>query len=245
MTIALAETARRLPGRKIQSEVSEATLASLWLLIFTAHRREAVVSVQRGEFIDDVRAGNGWGILYRPRTAMKGKREHVLPIPPSAMAVLRPLLMTSSDSEWLFPAARRARDGSQIHLHASAINKLLERLRGGDQKSRAAGSPDLMTLAGVSVPDWSPHDVRRTFATLVEDWTTRGDAVSAVLDHEGVGKEAESHGAAAITRTAYSQSQRLLLKRIAMEPWCDAIVAAVEAARPLATQIVASVRITE
>lgn len=241
MTIALAEAARRLPGRRIKAEVSEATLAALWLLAFTAHRREAAVSVERGELIDDVRAGEGWGILYRPPHVMKGRREHTLPMPPTAMAVLRPLLDKRTNSVWLFPAVRAARDGSEVHLHGSAINKLLERLRGGDQMSRAAGVPDLLTLAGISVPDWSPHDVRRTFATLVEDWTTRGDAVSAVLDHEGVGADAVSRGAAAITRTAYSQSQRLPLKRIAMEPWCDAVVAAVEAARPLAAQAVASV----
>lgn len=245
MTIALAEAARRLPGRRIKAEVSEATLSALWLLAFTAHRREAVVSVERGELIEDVRAGDGWGILYRPPAAMKGRREHALPLPPSAMAILRPVVNEKSNSAWLFPAARLARDGNEVHLHGSAINKLLERLRGGDEKSRAAGMPDLLTLAGVSVPDWSPHDVRRTFATLVEDWTTRGDAVSAVLDHEGIGAEratqdTAARSAAAITRTAYSQSQRLLLKRIAMEPWCSAVVTAVDAARPLAAQVVAS-----
>ncbi len=244
MTIALAEAARRLPGRRIKAEVSETTLIALWLLVFTAHRREAVVSVERGELIDDVRAGEGWGILYRPPKVMKGKREHALPMPPAAMSILRSLIDKPSNSAWLFPAVRAARNGSEVHLHGSAINKLLERLRGSDQMSRAAGMPDLLTLAGVSVPDWSPHDVRRTFATLVEDWTTRGDAVSAVLDHEGIGadraaQDTASRSAAAITRTAYSQSQRLLLKRIAMEPWCDAIVAAVEAARPLARRIVA------
>lgn len=238
MTIALAEAAAsRLPGRRIEAGASTATLAALWLLVFTAHRREAVVTTARTELIEDVRM-EGWGILYRPPTVMKGRREHVLPLPPSAMAVLRPLMEEKTNSPWLFPAARVAATGEVIHLHGSALNKLLERLRGSDEKSRAAGVPDLLTLAGVTVPDWSPHDVRRTFATLVEDWTTRGDAVSAVLDHEGVGGDSVSQGAAAITRTAYSQSQRLPLKRIAVEPWCDAVVAAVEAARPVAASVI-------
>jgi integrase len=245
MTIALAEATRQFPGRSINAKVSGATIAALWLLAFTAHRREATVSVARGELIEDVRAGDGWGILYRPPHVMKGRREHVLPIPPSAMAILRPIIEEKTNSNWLFPAARLAKDGSEVHLHGSAINKLLLRLRGHDEKSRAAGVPDLLTLAGVTVPDWSPHDLRRTLSTLVEDWTTRGDAVSAAIDHEGRGagqatQETAARGAAAITRTAYSQSQRLLLKRIAMEPWCDAVVAAVEAARPMAARIVAS-----
>jgi integrase len=244
MTIALAEATRRFPGRSINATINRGTLAALWLLAFTAHRREATVTVARGELIEDVRAGNGWGILYRPPHVMKGRREHVLPLPPSAMAIFRPIIEEKSDSNWLFPAARRSKDGSKGHLHGSAINKLLLRLRGLDEKGRAADVPDLLTLAGVTVTDWSPHDVRRTLATLVEDWTTRGDAVSAVVDHESLGadratQETAARGAAAITRTAYSQSQRLLLKRIAMEPWCDAVVAAVEAARPLAARIVA------
>lgn len=242
MTIALAEAvAKRMPGRSISAGMHESTMSALWLLVFTSLRREAVVTIERGELIDDARDSDGWGILYRPREVMKSRREHALPIPPAAMAILRPALDRNSNSQWLLPAARLARDGSETHVHGSAINKLLLRLRGMDDPKGTSESVDLMTLAGVSVPDWSPHDIRRTFATLVEDWTTRGDAVSAVLDHEGTGADTDSKGAAAITRTAYSQSQRLTLKRLAMEPWCNAIIQAVEDARPKASAIVVSV----
>ncbi|TAV12587.1 hypothetical protein ELI37_19820 [Rhizobium leguminosarum] len=240
MTIAIADAARRLPGRSIDAEINESTIGALWLLAFTAHRREAVVTIQRGELIEDERAGDGSGLLYRPPTVMKGKREHVLPLPPSAMEVLRPFMQRSATSKWLLPAARLGKNGSSVHVHGSSINKLLLRLRGKDEKGRAVGAPDLLSLAGVTVFDWSPHDLRRTLSTMVEDWTTRGDAASAVLDHQGHGEAGRSFDAAAITRTAYSQSQRLPLKKIAMSRWCDEVCAAVELARPKAAEIVAS-----
>lgn len=125
-------------------------------------------------------------------------------------------------------------------MDGSSVNKLLDRLRGKDEKSQAYSMPNLLALAGVQEPDWSPHDARNTFATMVEDWTTRGDAASAVLDHEGSGNQGISRGAAAITRVAYSQSQRLPLKRIAMEPWCNAIIDYVEAAIPKAEKLIES-----
>ncbi|KGF67688.1 hypothetical protein LL06_20915 [Hoeflea sp. BAL378] len=240
MTIALAEIVRRLPGRSINSRTSDTTLKALWMMVLTSQRREALISTEVGELIFDERAGDGWGILYRPPHVMKSRREHVLPLPPRAMNIIASSITASrsSGTNWLFPATRKGKNEEINHMDGSSVNKLLERLRGRDEKSQSATMPNLLTLAGIEEPNWSPHDARTTFATMVEDWTTRGDAASAVLDHEGSGSEIVSRGAAAITRTAYSQSQRLALKRIAMEPWCNAIIDAVEEARPRARVLI-------
>lgn len=234
LTIAVAEAVRRLPGRRMERPASEATVLMLWLIALTAQRRDAVASIKRAHVVEDSRAdAEGWGVLYFPPGAMKGRREHSIPLPPKAMAIIqRALVLGGEEDVWLLPAARRGRSSEVVHASGSSVNRMLARLRGRDESGRETKAPDLLKQAGVTVPDWSPHDVRRTFATMIEDMTTRGDAVSAVLDHDQPGARVEAQGAAAITRAAYSQSQRISLKRIAMEPWVDAVVAAVESARP-------------
>ncbi|WP_244298948.1 tyrosine-type recombinase/integrase [Roseibium aquae] len=241
MTLALAECFRRAPGRTINTEASDRTILGLRLLAFTVQRR-AIVGIERGFLIDDERQGDGWGILYIPPHLMKSRREHVLPIPPVAMQLLTPAAEASKEkgSQYLLPASRSGRTESDVPLHGASLNRMLARLRGRDEIGKARGAPDLLVRAGVTVPDWSPHDLRRTFATIVEDETTRGDAVSAVLDHAQGGARSSTQDAAAITRIAYSRAQRLPLKRIAMEPWCEAVEAAYREALPKAEEIVAS-----
>lgn len=240
ITLALAEAFRRAPGRAINTEASDRTIFGLWLLAFTVQRR-AIVGIERQYLISDDRYGEGWGILYIPPHLMKSRKEHVLPIPPIAMQRLAPVRQHSEEqgSQYLLPASRSGRNDNDVPLHGASLNRMLARLRGRDEIGKARGAPDLLVQAGVTVPDWSPHDLRRTFATIVEDETTRGDAVSAVLDHAQGGGRSSTQDAAAITRIAYSRAQRLPLKRIAMEPWCEAIETAYQQALPKAKEIVA------
>lgn len=241
MTLALADAFRRVPGRAINVEASDRTILGMWLVAFTVQRR-AIVGVDRRYLISDDRHGEGWGILYIPPHLMKSRREHVLPIPPIAMQRLSPAVEVSREkgSRYLLPASRSGKVEADVPLHGAALNKLLARLRGRDEIGKARGAPDLLVQASVSVPDWSPHDLRRTFATIVEDETMRGDAVSAVLDHAQDGGRTPTQDAAAITRIAYSRAQRLPLKRIAMEPWCEAVEVAYQEALPKAEEVMAS-----
>ncbi|MEP3431109.1 MAG: hypothetical protein ABJL33_00810 [Hyphomicrobiales bacterium] len=241
MTLALAEVFRRAPGRAINAEASDRTMLGLWLVAYTVQRR-AIVGAERRFLIDDDRHGVGWGILYIPPHLMKSRRKHVLPIPPIAMQRLAPAKLHSDEEgpQYLLPASRSGKNETDVPLHGASLNRMLARLRGRDEIGKARGAPDLLAQAGVTVPDWSPHDLRRTFATIVEDETTRGDAVSAVLDHAQSGGRSSTQDAAAITRIAYSRAQRLPLKRIAMEPWCEAVEAAYRNALPKAEEIVAT-----
>jgi hypothetical protein len=69
------------------------------------------------------------------------------------------------------------------------------------------------------------------------DLKIRGDAASAVLDHSSATPGNSEFAEADITRLAYNRSQRIELKREAMQAWTDAVFEAVEkewsANRPL------------
>jgi integrase len=232
LTLALAQAMHPAPAGR----ASSTALAFLVLVLFA--QRRSMVAIEHRWVIEDERC-DGWGILYIPDFGMKGRRDHMLPVPPEVMRLLRPAIAAAirRGSKWLFPGARKGKQTTDIHMDGSALNQLLARLR-EDERERLGKRHDDKSV--VTPFDWSPHDVRRTFATLIEDLLKRGDAVSAVLDHAAPrGDLASVYDAAEITRIAYSDAQRLPLKRLAIEPWVSMVLAAIEQARPQAAAIVA------
>ncbi|WAP69872.1 hypothetical protein [Jiella pelagia] len=90
--------------------------------------------------------------------------------------------------------------------------------------SASAGIVDLLA----DVPYFSPHDIRRGFATAVSGKTSRADAVSAVLDHsaEKTGRTGEQIAASAlVTDLFYYLGQRMELKAEALEIWAEMVIA--------------------
>ncbi|MCB5173909.1 tyrosine-type recombinase/integrase [Microvirga lenta] len=230
----IAETNQVLPKRLNNKAPSKAILAALWWIVLTAQRTSASMSILTSHLVDDPNAA-GWKIVAFPAGSMKSKRFHALPIPPRVVMILDRAMAVRPSSQWVFPSERRGRRHSQaseesatsnpaddIHVYDSSVNLLIRRLRGLDEIGRARSTPDLLE----GIPDFSPHDLRRSLATILSDMSIRGDAASAVLDHSsGVPGGVEFHQAD-VTRLVYNRSQRLELKREAMTAWTEAVFAA-------------------
>nr|WP_246257800.1 hypothetical protein [Pararobbsia alpina] len=88
------------------------------------------------------------------------------------------LLGLSDDEVWLFPAARK--DGP---VSSKSITKQIY-----DRQGAANGTPfmhrsehiDALTLPGGR---WTPHDLRRTGATLMGELGVHGDVIEKCLNH--------------------------------------------------------------
>ncbi|MDW3118620.1 MAG: hypothetical protein R8G60_13205 [Roseovarius pacificus] len=152
-------------------------------------------------------------------------------------------------SEWAFPSVR----GTQKHVSASGVYRILYRLAGRDEKTvrkwrtsdnkarsggRKSTKPafrNLMDEAGI--PWWSSHDVRRSLTDCMNMQGMPGGS-SAVLAHEinqsdflrGNPSQRERQDfqaarAAEITRAAYrAECTFLPLKKLAMEHWTNAVL---------------------
>ncbi|MER8783336.1 hypothetical protein NKH60_19165 [Mesorhizobium sp. M1006] len=104
------------------------------------------------------------------------------------------------------------------------MTRPIRKLRRKDTVGKKRESVDLLE----GIPHFSPHDLRRSLTTILTDLKVRGDAASAVLDHSsGTPGEVEFQEAD-VTRLAYSRSQRIELKREAMEAWTTAVFEAVD-----------------
>ncbi|RWF67934.1 MAG: hypothetical protein EOQ34_27050 [Mesorhizobium sp.] len=229
-TLYTAEKFRTIPGRKNARETSETVLAALWFIALTAQRVTSALSLRKEHVLPWAGGPEGWKVAYFPPEVMKGRRPHSLPLPPR-LAVLFERVAggdDENDSAFVFPATRGT-DEEDAPVSRWSVATVIDRLRGRSADPKAGeefDGPDLLE----GLPYFSPHDIRRTFATVCEDLTVRGDAISAVLDHVGIDMgQAAPMKVADVTRIVYDYSQRLELKRIAIEAWTEALFAAVEA----------------
>ncbi|KAB2673073.1 integrase family protein [Ochrobactrum sp. LMG 5442] len=226
-TLYLAEKHRTLEGRKNSRATSETMLCGLWWIALTAQRTNAALSVEKAHILPWPDGPSGWKVVLWAETVMKSKRYHALPIPPRLVLLFERAALTGREgSIYAFPATALRKGKEDGHLDKNSPKNLLERLRGkrkdpkGGKANEAVGV-DLLE----GIPHFSQHDIRRTFATTCADLAVRGDAISAVLDHAGLETGQQMMRSAEITRMAYDYSQRLELKRMAVEAWTDRLFA--------------------
>jgi integrase len=220
----LAEKHRKIPGRKYGRATTETVLAGIWWIALTAQRVSAGLSLRKAHVLPWPDGPEGWKVVYFPPEVMKSRRPHSVPVPPRvALAFER--ATASADSAFVFPATRGKKDAPLSRWSAAT---LVDRLRGRSANPKAGAEfdgPDLLE----GIPAFSLHDLRRTFATTCADMSVRGDSISAVLDHADIATGQAPIRTADITRIAYDYSQRLDLKRIAVEAWSDTLFAACDA----------------
>ncbi len=240
----LAEKHRVMPERKVERETSLNSLCGLWWLALTGQRASAGLQVLKANILPWPDAPDhlkDWKVVFFPAHTMKGKRPHSLPIPSRVALLLeRAIDDARKDSAFVFPATRLEGGKTDAHLSRSNPRLIIQRLRGrpadpkafAETKKKAEKNGeefhDLPDLLGDMV-EFSTHDLRTTFATECGNMKVRGDAVSAVLDHQSIRTGDAPRFAAPITRQAYDFSQRLELKAVAMEAWTAAVFKAVEA----------------
>jgi integrase len=241
-TLYLAEKHRVMPGRKNRRVTTESVLCGLWWIALTAQRTGAGLALEREHILPWKGGREGWKVCLWSETVMKSRRYHALPIPPRAVLLLqRAIAGGREDSKFVFPSTAVRQGEGDKPISISSPKNLLDRLRGRpidlgkplteEEKERrktepVPALPDI--LGEADVPHFSPHDIRRLFATTCGDRSVRGDAISAVLDHAGIETGQKLVRSAEVTRLAYDYSQKLELKAIAMEMWTDALFNAVE-----------------
>jgi integrase len=218
----LAEKHRKMPGRKYGRATTETVLAAVWWITVSAQRVTAGLSLRKAHVLPWPDGPDGWKVAFFPAEVMKSRRPHSIPVPPRVALLFERAL--DEDSAFVFPATR----GKDSPLSRWSASTLIDRLRGRSANPKAGAEfdgPDLLE----GIPPFSLHDLRRTFATTCADMSVRGDAISAVLDHAAVETGQAPIRTSDITRAAYDYSQRLDLKRVAVEAWTDALFTACDA----------------
>lgn len=171
------------------ASMSELTRLALKFQLATAQRKGEIVSSEWTEF--DL--ANGWWII--PAHKAKNGNAHRVPLSKLSLKILQQIKKESGESKWLFPAPN-----SDKHITPESIDYAIR--RSGD--------------AFKNIKHFTPHDLRRTAASLMTSVGVSRLVVSKLLNH------VENSVTAIYDRHSYDKE-----KKRAMEIWgkkLDAII---------------------
>jgi integrase len=192
--------------------LSDAELRAIWhackdddygqivrLLMLTAQRRDEVGGMRWSEV-----AGNLWTL---PSIRTKNHREHILPLAPSALALIE-AQPHCNDRDFIFGDGPRRKGGEHRGFSgwSKAKAELDTRILAARRKDDSDASP---------LPHWTLHDLRRTAATVMADrLAVLPHIVEAILNHVS-GHRAGVAGV--YNRARYEAEMREALDRWACE----------------------------
>lgn len=211
----------RRPAETVERDrfLSEAEIRTVWAQLPEADMRESTRRVIRLCLITAQRVGEVSGMLLDeldldagiwtiPASRAKNGREHVVPLSPMAVGIIRDQLAENAAlaerkdrkvSLFVFPGP-----GARAAVTGAAIAKALKRQETGDGGR--------MLILGAE--PWTCHDLRRTAATGMEELGVSPFVVGHVLNHVSATK-------ASITSRVYARYDYGREKREALELWAD------------------------
>ncbi|MFD1982401.1 tyrosine-type recombinase/integrase [Mesorhizobium newzealandense] len=184
------------------ADMRESTRRILRLCLVTAQRVGEVAGMVRDEIDLDQRL---WTI---PPARAKNKREHVVPLSATAVAIIREQIAAvdalddrkdRTPTPFIFPGP-----GSRSAVTGASIPKAVKR-----EEVIKRGVSIIMGIA-----PWTPHDLRRSAATHMEEIGISPFIIGHVLNHVSATK-------ASITSRVYARYDYAKEKREALERWAD------------------------
>jgi integrase len=171
-------------ARSTANGMSERDRLAVLLTVYTVQRRTEIATARCDQFTE-AHTGGIWTIPPVSRKTATESEErgvtygfHVVPLPPSAWAVVLRAKELAKGDEWLFPPSDDRTTGlDAVHMNESTVTHAVRKASGGI---------------------YSPHDIRRAFGTTYAEVAGIDDEdVGKILDHSE-GKKAS------VTRKHYA-----------------------------------------
>jgi integrase len=190
----------------------ESTRRILRLLLITLQRESEVAGMARAELDLDRRI---WTV---PAARTKNGTEHVVPLTDMAIDIIREQLEAADalakqkgrkPSPFVFPAP-----GGRGAVTGASVPKAVKRVE-------KEGRRGVTTIMGIA--PWTPHDLRRTAATGMEELGISPFVVGHVINHRSVTKST-------VTSRVYAKYDYGKEKREALELWANRLKGIIEGA---------------
>ncbi|MEJ8811415.1 tyrosine-type recombinase/integrase [Variovorax ureilyticus] len=169
--------------RAVAHGLTEASQIALWLCLSTMCRIGELLQA-RWEHVD---LANGVWTIPEANTKQTNaaQDDHIVFLSPFAVRQFESLLrIRKKDSKWCFPA--RSAEAGDRHIDLKTVSKQI-----GDRqmmfKERKAlknrRNDNSLVLSKGSTGEWTPHDLRRTGATMMQAAGVNPDVVDRCLNH--------------------------------------------------------------
>jgi integrase len=146
------------------------TQLAIWIMLSTCSR---VGEISRAKWEDIDFMAKTWRI---PPNNSKNGKEHTIFLSEYSLTLFEKLRSTHSETQWCFPAENKKNQ----HVCVKSISKQIhDRQRLVPLKNRSKATGTLLLKGG----SWTPHDLRRTGATIMGRLGTRPDVIEKCLNH--------------------------------------------------------------
>jgi len=162
---------RMLPGKLADARMGESNTAAIWIMLSTCCR---VGEISQAEWKDvDLEAAT-WRI---PAANSKNAKEHTIMLSSFAVRHFQALMTMAEGSPWVLPAR-----WTDKHVCVKSLAKQIGDRQRGAKPPMSCRSlhTDALELPGGK---WTPHDLRRTGATLMGMLGVRPDVIEKCLNH--------------------------------------------------------------
>lgn len=173
-----ADEIKLLVSKLPNADLQEASIAAVWIMLSTCCR-VSEVSQARWEHID-LQAGTWW----LPPGNTKNAKEHTIYLSEFAVSHFKTLLRLAEDGNqiaevnpWVLPASHK--DG---HVCLKSLTKQIGDRQRGDKEPMKNRSK-LTNALELPRGKWTPHDLRRTGATMMGTLGVRPDVIEKCLNH--------------------------------------------------------------
>ena len=161
----ITELAQRLPLARLL----KSTELAIWIMLGTCCR---VGELSRSRWSDVDLDDGSWFI---PAENAKNSRPHTVYLSNFALEKFRDLHAIARPCDWVFPA-RNSTEPVSLKSISKQIN---DRQRATRLKNRSSATATLCLAGG----KWTPHDLRRTGATMMGELGVRPDVIERCLNH--------------------------------------------------------------
>lgn len=168
---------KALPEKLKAARMAESSTAAIWIMLSTCCR---VGEISQAEWKDvDIEQNMTW---YIPPGNSKNAKAHTVYLSPFAVEQFKALkkLATNKDgnpSTWVLPA-----QWTDQHVCVKSLAKQIGDRQRGDKPAMKSRSLNINALA-LPGGKWTPHDLRRTGATMMGALGVRPDVIEKCLNH--------------------------------------------------------------
>jgi integrase len=156
------------------ANLKDSTIPVIWIMLGTACRIGELLQSRWDEIDLDKRE---WAI---PSENSKNGQAHVIYLSDFVVKQFNTLQKISSESDWCFPA-EKLKEGKPCHVDLKTVTKQIrDRQRNSEPMSGRSKHTTALLLSG---GEWTPHDLRRTAATLMGQCGVLSEIIERCLNH--------------------------------------------------------------
>ncbi|MBT2791207.1 tyrosine-type recombinase/integrase [Paraburkholderia strydomiana] len=167
---------RALPLALDAAGMTATTKHAVWLILATSVRVGELVKARKSDIDLDA------GVWRIPAENAKNDDAHTVYLSEFAIIHMQSLIQASASEEWLMPA--RKKDGTETHADPKGITKQISdrQLRFYHRAAHSNRTKHENALV-LGAEKWTPHDLRRTSATLMQSLGVLPAVIEACLNH--------------------------------------------------------------